>query len=384
MDGVRAELHLARHYLIGLRRRTQVATVTLISLIGLGLGVVALIVTLALLEGFQSSIRRNLVDRSSHARVQPVSGRILEDPEKLVSLLHRKLPDVEIVRSVRGNCLVATTVDAVPALLVGRSDVSRVMADQVLAARLGLGATGPVDVVSSRRRLTPMGPVPIRVRLEVEEVGSGLPGVEGGVLTVPLDVAQRVVWGREAVESLDLDDPVDPWGLGDRVRAILRSQDGVAVLGLKELNRPLLLALSLERVLIFVAVGLILVVAALNLLCNVAMIAAEKRRDLAVLTGLGLEPVRVRRLFLLLGLGIGAAGAVGGAAVGAAIAWALDVTGALPLPRGVFVVSSVPFTVDPAMVIRVVALALGLSAVASWLPSRVVARREPAEGLRYE
>ncbi len=381
---MRAELHLARRYLIGLRRRTHVATVTLISLIGLGLGVVALVVTLALLEGFQSSIRRNLVDRSPHARVQPVSGRVLEDPEELVSLLHRELSDVEIVRSVRGNCLVATTVDAVPALLVGRSDVSRVMADQVLAARLGLGATGPVDVISSRRRLTPMGPVPIRVRLDVEEVGAGVPGVEGGILTVPLDVAQRVVWGREAVETLDLDDPADPWGLGDRVREVLRSKNGVAVLGLKELNRPLLLALSLERVLIFVAVGLILVVAALNLLCNVAMVAAEKRRDLAVLTGLGLEPVRVRRLFLLLGLGIGAAGAVGGAAVGAAIAWILDVTGALPLPRGVFVVSSVPFAVDPAMVLRVVVLALGLSAVASWVPSRVVARREPAEGLRYE
>ncbi len=381
---MRAELHLARRYLIGLGRRTHVATVTLISLVGLGLGVVALVVTLALLEGFQSSIRRDLVERSTHAQVRPASGRVLAEPDQLAFLLHEGLPDVDIVRSVRGNCLVASTVDAVPALLVGRSDVESVMADRVLAARLGIGAAGAVDVISSRRRLTPLGPVPVRTRVDVAEVGVAEPGQEGGVLRVPLEVAQRIVWGSPEVEALDLKDLSAPWKLGAKVRKILDGRDDVVILGLDDLNRPLLLALALERILIFVAVGLILVVAALNLLCNVAMVAAEKRRDLAVLTSLGLEPVRVRRLFLLLGLGIGAAGAFGGAAVGVATAWILDATGALPLPRGVFVVSSVPFSIDPMMVVKVVGLALLLSALASWLPSRVVARREPAEGLRYE
>ena len=381
---MRAELHLARRYLIGLGRRTHVATVTLISLTGLGLGVVALVVTLALLEGFQSSIRRDLVERSTHAQVRPTSGRVLGEPDQLASLLHEGLPDVEIVRSVRGNCLVASAFDAVPALLVGRSDVEMVMADRVLAARLGIGAAGAVDVISPRQRLTPLGPVPVRARVDVAEVGVSEPGQEGGVLRVPLEVAQRILWGSAEVEALDLKDPSDPWKLGAKVRRILDGREGVVVLGLDDLNRPLLLALALERILIFVAVGLILVVAALNLLCNVAMVAAEKRRDLAVLTCLGLEPVRVRRLFLLLGLGIGTAGAIGGAAIGVATAWILDVTGALPLPRGVFVVSSVPFSIDPMMVAKVVGLALILSALASWLPSRVVARREPAEGLRYE
>lgn len=381
---MRAELHLARRYLIGIRRRTHVATVTLISLVGLGLGVVALVVTLALLEGFQSSIRRDLVENSSHAQVRADSGRVLADPDQLASLLHDSLPDVEIVRSVRGICLVASTVDAVPALLVGRSDVESVMADQVLAARLGIGVVGVVDVISSRRRLTPLGPLPVRARVEIDDVGVSEPGAEGGVLKVPLEVAQRIIWGSADVESLELKSASDPWKLGGRVERALQGQEGVEVLGLEDLNRSLLMALTLERILIFVAVGLILVVAALNLLCNVAMVAAEKRRDLAILTGLGLEPVRVRRLFLLLGLGIGAVGSFGGAAIGAATAWILDATGALPLPRGVFVVSSVPFSVDPVMVAKVVGLALFLSAVASWLPSRIVARREPAEGLRYE
>ncbi|MCD4749930.1 MAG: FtsX-like permease family protein, partial [Thermoanaerobaculales bacterium] len=104
----------------------------------------------------------------------------------------------------------------------------------------------------------------------------------------------------------------------------------------------------------------------------------------AVIAGMGMEAIRIRRLLLLLGVGLGAAGALGGASLGIAIAWILYATGALALPRGVFVVSSVPFRVDPITVVLIVGLTLGMSAVASWLPSRVVAQREPAEGLRYE
>ena len=135
---------------------------------------------------------------------------------------------------------------------------------------------------------------------------------------------------------------------------------------------------------IFVAVGLMLVVAALNLLCNVAMVAAEKRVDLAVLAGIGLTPRSLRRLFLFLGMGIGVVGASVGALLGVVISLSLDRSGALPLPRGVFNFTSVPFKVEPSMVAVVMAVALALAAAASWLPSRMIARREPAEGLRYE
>ncbi len=380
-----AELHLARRYLVGLRRRTHVATVTLISLIGLALGVMALIVTLALLEGFQSSIRAELVDRTAHARVVPERGRRLEDVDRLASVLHRELPDVEQVQVVRGTCLVRSTTDAVPALVVGRSDLSEVAVDQVLAARTAVGRGDVLEIVSPRQRLTPMGPLPLRDRVEVAGLVPPEPGQESGTVRMPLAEAQRLLWGDPVVEAIELRDATDPWGVGARARRALAGvATSVRVEGLESLHRPLLLALALERVMIFLAVGLMLIVAALNLLCNVAMVAAEKRFDLAVLAGLGMPPAALRRLFLLLGLGIGLAGSVAGAVAGTALAVGLDRTGALPLPRGVFMAASVPFRVDPWMVASVTVLALLLAAVASWFPSRVVARREPAEGLRYE
>ena len=370
---------------MGLRRRTHVATVTLISMIGLGLGVLALVVTLSLLEGFQASIRSEIVTRAIHARVIPVKGRRLSNPRELASVLQEELPEVELVEVVRGTCLVSSFTDAVPASVIGRSDALDVGMDRILANRLQVGSGDEVSVISPRQRLTPMGPLPVRVRAEIARVLAPEPGSQEGSVRLPLGLAQRLLWGETVVEAIELRDISDPWQLGDRVRSALGSEiDEVRVEGLVDLHRPLLLALAMERVMIFVAVGLMLVVAALNLLCNVAMVAAEKRVDLAVLAGIGLQPKALRRLFLLLGMGIGLVGSTLGAVIGVAISMLLDESGALPLPRGVFSFSSVPFQVEPSMVAVVMAVALALAAAASWLPSRMVARREPAEGLRYE
>jgi lipoprotein-releasing system permease protein len=354
-------------------------------MIGLGLGVLALVVTLSLLEGFQASIRSEIVARATHARVVPADGRRLVDPKKLASVLQAELPEVEFVEVVRGTCLVSSFTDAVPASVIGRSDALDVELDRILANRLQIGSGEEVSVISPRQRLTPMGPLPVRVRAEIARVVAPEPGSQEGSVLLPLGLAQRLLWGDAVVEAIELRDITDPWQLGDRVRSALGpGAEGLRVEGLVDLHRPLLLALAMERVMIFVAVGLMLVVAALNLLCNVAMVAAEKRVDLAVLAGIGLTPKALRKLFLLLGMGIGLVGSTLGAVFGVAISLFLNESGALPLPRGVFGFASVPFRVEPSMVAVVMAVALALAAAASWLPSRMVARREPAEGLRYE
>lgn len=382
---MKAEFLLVKRYLFTLKRRTHIATVTAISLTGLALGVMALIVTLALLEGFQGTIRSDIVNRAAHAKVAPATGRALEAPDALASVLHDALPGVELTRVVRGTCLVTSLIDAVPASVVGRSDVERVAIDRVLAARISAGPGERIQVISPRQRLTPMGPVPVRLQMEIAEVVPPLSGNESGVIKLPISKAQTLLWGKPVVDSLELRDSTDPWRLGDRAAdALADTEYDVRVLSLDELHQPLFLALSLERIVIFAAVGLMLLVAALNLLCNVAMVAAEKRQDLAILGGLGMSPFSLQRLFLLLGCGIGVTGTIVGALAGWAVASFLDATQALPLPRGVFVVSAVPFKVKPGMALLVLSIAMALTLLASWFPARAVARREPAEGLRYE
>ena len=216
-----AELHVARRYLVGNRRWTPVVTVSLISVLGLGLGVFALVVTLALLDGFQSGIRSQIVAHAAHAEVWPTSGRRIVDPENLASLLQSELDNVEIVQIVRGTCLVSSQTDAVPASVVGRSDTDRVSVDHVVSRRLGVGAGDRLEVISARQRLTPMGPLPVRIRTEISRISSTEPGTESGAVILPIAEAQRLLWGEPVIEALQLRDDANPWALGERARRIL-------------------------------------------------------------------------------------------------------------------------------------------------------------------
>ena len=373
---------LTGRYLLGLKRRTHVAAVSAISFLAMALGAAALVVTLALLEGFQSTIRRQLTEGSVHAELRPASGPVLPGGDWL-ERLEASHPGLEVHVSHRGAVWCLAKGGAVPAQMEVVDGLSRVEVNRVLAARLGIGAGSDLTVASSRQVLTPLGPMPVRRRVAVGRVVDVRPGEDRAVVQMPeaLGAGLLATRGPQTVE-LRARDPEKAWGVAASVRGDV--PPGVEVVSFQQLNRPLLAALTLERVMIGFGVALVIVVAALNLLCNMALLAAEKRFDVAVLGAMGLTPARVRRLFVLLGLGVGAVGGVLGTVVGAAAAVVLDVTRALPLPRGVFIVSHVPFRVTPEAVGVVLGVTLLAALLASLPPARAAARRDVLEGLRYE
>jgi len=255
--------------------------------------------------------------------------------------------------------------------------------NRVLAARLAIGAGSELVIASPRMALTPLGPMPTRRRVVVEAVSAVQPGDERAVIRVPAQVGAALMqFGGPRSVALRAEDAAQAW----EVASVVQSEipEGVEVVSFAELNRPLLAALTLERVMIGFGVALVMAVAALNLLCNLALLAAEKRADVALLTALGLPPAQVRRLFLMLGLGVGALGGVLGTMVGGLTAEILDRTHALPLPRGVFIVSHVPFRVTVGAVVLVLAVSLVAALLASLPPARAASKRDPLEGLRYE
>ena len=373
---------VAGRYLLGLRRRTHVAAVSAISFGAMALGAAALVLTLALLEGFQSTIRAQLAESGIHAELRPKTGRTLPPGDWLAQLRARH-PELQ-VRTVSGGAVWCLGPDgAVPAELEAVDTLSTVEVNRVLAARLGIGAGSELVVASPRLVLTPLGPMPIRRKVVVEAVSAAQPGDDRAIIRVPEQVGAALVQiGRPRSVALRTLDPTQAW----KVASVVQDEvpEGVEVVSFAELNRPLLAALTLERVMIGFGVALVMAVAALNLLCNLALLAAEKRADVALLTALGLPPARVRRLFLMLGLGVGALGGVLGTVVGGLTAEILDRTRALPLPRGVFIVSHVPFRVTVGTVAVVLAVSLVAALLASLAPARAAAKRDPLEGLRYE
>jgi lipoprotein-releasing system permease protein len=369
-------------YLLGLRRRTHVAAVSAISFGAMALGAAALVVTLALLDGFQSTIRTQLAESGVHAELVPRSGPTLP-PGGWLEALRNRHPEIRVRAVSEGAVWCLGPEGAVPAELEAGDTVSRVEVNRVLAARLGVGAGSQVTIASPRLVLTPLGPVPVRRKVIIDAVGPLRTGDERSAIIVPARLGDALLGTRGSTKvMLRADDPSRAWGVASDVQADV--PDGVEVVSFRELNRPLLAALTLERVMIGFGVALVMAVAALNLLCNLALLAAEKRADVALLTALGLSPARVRRLFLMLGMGVGALGGVLGTAVGGLAAEVLNRTHALPLPRGVFIVSHVPFRVTPGAVTVVLAVSLVAALLASIPPARAAAKRDVLEGLRYE
>ncbi len=373
---------LAGRYLLGLRRRTHVAAVSAVSFSAMALGAAALVITLAMLEGFQSTIRRQLEQSGVHAELRPRRGRTLPGGDWL-ERLRRGHPELVVRATTAGAVWCIGEDGAVPAVLTVVDTLSRVEVNRALAARLGVGAGMTVTLASPRLTMTPLGPLPLRHDLVIDAVVEGRPGDDRSQIRVPSELGARLL-GTRAPQDVELQarDPARAFDVASLVQGDV--PEGVEVVSFRELNRPLLAALALERAMIGFGVALVMVVAALNLLCNLALVAAEKRADVALLASLGLEPSAVRRLFLLLGLGIGALGGVLGTLVGGAAATVLDRTSALPLPRGVFIVSHVPFHVTPSAVGVVLGVSLVSALLASLAPARAAARREVLEGLRYE
>ena len=196
-------------------------------------------VTLALLEGFQSTIRNELGPERAHVRIAP--RRAAVSAAGAVGLGSAGNA-TQCGRSASSRAPGSSRPLPMPFRHPWWAGLTRSWeVNRVLAAKLGVGVGAEVEVISPRHRLTPMGLLPVRTRLKVEQIRPTPTGSESGTVQLPLDVAQRLLWGEPAVEAVELRDPGDPWHLAGRVRRALgEDAAGLKVEGLDELNRPLL------------------------------------------------------------------------------------------------------------------------------------------------
>lgn len=406
------ELFVAGRYLRIRRREAVISVVTLISVAGVAAGVMALIISLAINNGFRSTLQRDLLGASAHVNV--LSREPGEGISRWRELLQkfRKLPHVTAAAPVLyAPAYVATPLNGKGATLKGVDPTSeltvsdslrRLKAGSIsgltredrypgiilgsrLAQDIGANMNSVVNVITAQGELTPFGYRPGLQKFRV--VGlfeSGFFDLDDTWAYASLPAVQRVLSLGDVVNSIEL--RVDDLDRAPEIGRAAEQAAGPAYSSTdwQDQNRQLLNAFRMERIVTSITVGLIELVAAINILITLTMIVMEKYRDIAVLISMGAKPRQIRRILIYQGLIIGAAGTALGLTLGYALSFLADRYHWIRLDETVYALSYVPF--EPRLFdgIWVAAAALAVSALATLYPARNAMRIAPAEVLRYE
>ena len=407
------ELYLALRYLTARRKQASMASTSIISILGVLVGVMALVIALALMTGLAEEIRDRIIGGSAHVYVYRAGG--FDDYRAEAESL-RQVPGVAAAApAVQGEALAFTRqaqafvkikgidpkleaeATELGASLThgrlsdlsdprpeGRSAVGGVLIGERLAQELGAFVGDEIRVLTTAGTVTPMGVRTRPRRLEVVGIFSlGLLEYDSAFGYVTLEAARRL-FNVESVQMMELrvDDPMASRALADALPE--RLGPGYVADDWSRLNAPLFGAMWLEKMGISIAVGLIVVVAALHIIASLVMLVMERSRDIAILKTMGASARTIRRVFMLQGLIIGTLGTLGGAAAGYLVSTVMDRFRLLQLPMEIYQVAYVPFTVRGLDIAVVVGVALVVCFVATVYPSRQASRLDPAEALRYQ
>lgn len=406
----RFEWTVALRYLRAKRKQTVISVITVISILGVAAGVAALILALAINNGFQNTLQGSLLSATAHVNIverNPAYG--IENWQQLIPKLLR-IPHVTSASpglygqvAIKGPLIGAGAVlkgviiggnYPVPQLLRHLKEGSLngmtgdrpgIILGQQLAHDLAVHTGNTISVLSYQGQLTPLGVVPSLFPFRVAGVfESGMYELDSSWAFLPLSAAQHVLDLEDVVNTIEL--RLDDIFSASEVARAAELAAGSKLLATTwmDQNKALLNALNLEKTVSIITVSLIELVAALNILVVLVMLVMEKHRDIAILLSMGCRPGQIQRIFILQGLIIGGLGCLVGLAAGYTVAMLGQHFRPLQLDTQIYAVSYVPFAVRWTDGLWVSALALFTSFIATLQPSRSASRIAPAEALRYE
>jgi len=407
------ELFVARRYLRAKRKQVVLSVITAISVIGVAAGVMALVIALAINNGFRTTLQNNLLGLTAHVSIQekePSGG--IEGWEQITSQVAR-LPHVKTASpalydagflstavngdgvQIKGISLagIAPIPDpllhlkggSIEGLRTQEGERSGIILGIRLAEKLGAVIGKPVTLTVPAAHITPAGPRPGFVTLRVVGIfESGFYQFDTSLAFMELSRVQKAFSLDDVVNSIELylDDVDAAPAVATAAEKIIGSK--LAATTWQEQNRQILNALRLERIVTVVTIGLIQIVAALNILIALVMMVMEKHRDIAILMSMGARAQQIRRIFVWEGAMIGAVGTVIGMIVGYTICYFADKYHWLRLDEQVYAISFVPFTTRWVDGVWIAAAAMAVSLIATIYPARSATKIAPVEALRYE
>ena len=415
---MRFELYIAARYLRAKRRQAVVGLVTLISVAGVAAGVAALVVALAITSGMRRDLQDRLLGSSAHVTLmrvkndgihnwQPLLERlrhlphvtaaapgmyeqvmVSNGPRSGFALLKAILPAQErTVSDLLGMITAGSAADLAPGeSTMGSADAAlpALVLGNELAESLGVTVGDSVLVTSPQGELTPLGVISSFRKFRVAGIfHSGFYQYDSAMGFLRLSDGQRLFSEPDVISliSFKVDDLYHAAAIGKEIEQA--AGPGFQTTNWMDENRPLFRALALEKIVTFIIIGLIVLVAALNILIALTMMVMEKTRDIAVLMSFGVLPSQVRRIFLMQGLLISLLGTAAGLVLGYLACWAGGHYH-IPLSADVYSIDTLPFAPSWTDGVLVAAVSIGVSLLATVYPSSTAAGILPAEALRYE
>jgi lipoprotein-releasing system permease protein len=419
---VKFELFVAARYLRAKRRQAVMSVITVISVIGVTAGVAALVIALSVNAGFQKDLQDQLLGSQSHINLLRAMDDGITDWPQVLNRLKKQPHVVAAAPVLYGEVLVSQGARASGALLKGvipeyENQVSELLKSvkfgttaplapcaendeeckngqalppivlgKDLAETIGATVGSVVNVTSPQGELSPFGPLPKYQRFKVVGIfRSGFYNYDSAWGFIRLSDAQRLFSLPENVISViefKIDDLYKAQQVGDELEKA--AGPGFVARNWMEENRALFRALRLERLVTFLTIGLIVFVAALNILISLIMMVMEKTKDIAVLISMGARRNQVRKIFMFQGLLIGVIGTIAGLILGYGIAIAGAKYHFIALSSEVYSIDYLPFAPRVLDGVLVAVVALFISFVATLYPSWSASRVLPAEALRYE
>lgn len=402
---------VAKRYLRSPNRPAVLRLVTYLASLGVAAGVMTLVVALSMNTGFREAIRNRLLSVTAHVNLKPLSPEGIRNYRELMARLSNapgvqsivpavydtvllsiggrargvvlKGVDPELERRVdgalhhmaAGGANFSADADGVPALIIGR-----LMADD-----LNISVGDYLTLTSPQGSLTPFGMVPRARRFHVTGIfDSGFYDYDANWAFVTLQSAQQLAGVGDVASLLE----VRVKNLDDAQKVaddlVKRAGPGFASSTWMQENRALFRALSLEKLVTAIFIGLITFVAGLNILVVLTMTVSDRARDIAVLVAVGARRQQIRAIFILQGLAVSIAGTLIGLAAGYGIAWTANRWQLIPLNPEVYAVPYVPFHANGLDALWIAAAALAVSVAATILPARSASRILPVEILRFE
>ncbi|MCK4835659.1 MAG: ABC transporter permease [Candidatus Aminicenantes bacterium] len=404
------EFFIARRYLVRGRKSSFISIISLVSIIGISIGVAALIIALSLINGFQGDIRNKILSSTAHIMVNNIVGDGLEGYEEVIKDITKRFKSIETAgpvvfgtilikgsgKSASGAILRGVDLTLIrdegwqEKLLTGRLPLlkNELLIGKELSRRMGLFRGDSCLIISPQPVLSPTGIIPRMKKFRVSGVfQSGLYEVDNSTIITNLNAAQRLFKLQNKISYIQiyLRDLFDAETIAEKLREILPMR--LSVITWKDLNAALYSALEMEKTVLFFTLTLIIVVAALNIIAGLMLLVIQKIKDIGILLSYGATPKLIKRIFFIQGSIIGVLGTTVGVVIGVVFCYLANKFELIEVPAGMeefYQLSYVPFSLSLIDILAVMAASLFISFIATLIPSKKAASINVVDAVKNE